>query len=72
MKGDKRSVRKMEGEKKRVDFLRNYFSTKFINAFKEGIPKETADVLGSGISYEEAVDVLEYTISHIGEMRILF
>lgn len=52
--------------------MRQYFVTEIMAVFKKGLPKDDQEIYGSGISYEEAVDALEHTISEMKKRSLLF
>lgn len=54
---------------KRMDYLKQFFSKKIIDTFADGIQD---DCFGNkNISYEEAVEILNHTISEVGKNAVL-
>ena len=53
--------------KDRQNVVRVYFSKKIMQLFNEGLPKDERP-----ITYIEAADILEYTLSEIGKRPVLF
>lgn len=60
----------MNDMQKRQKVLNNYFSKKIMELFRKPISEEV--LTEKKISYEEAVEVLEHTISELGKKPILF
>lgn len=61
----------MSDDEKRRNFLKKYYCKKIMSMFSEGVEVEN-EMYKKAISYEEAISVLEHTISEIGKKPILF
>jgi len=57
----------MDDNMKRKVSLNHYFSKKIMEMFAEGVPKDKNFLGEEKISYEEAISVLEHTISEVGK-----
>ena len=62
-------------KEERLIHLQDYYFKKIMELFAEGIPeslKAASLIYKTGISYEEAERILEYTISQLRKKPILF
>lgn len=56
-------------EMKRQQFLNKYFSKKILDLIASGVPEE--EIGNCPISHEEAIAILEHTISEVGKRSVL-